>query len=354
MADNPTLQTTPATLPDGTVINMDDCSSDGMVQGVKLKMSADGSATPIAADSNGLEVQGAGTAGTPAGGVMSVQGVGSGTALPVSAASLPLPSGAATSAKQDTEIGSLANIEASTSVLDDWDESDRAKVNPIAGQAGVAAGAGAVSALTQRMTLASDDPAVTALQIIDDWDNGASDGASVSGDVAHDAADAGEPVKLGAKAIDLGANPTAVAAADRTNLYATRDGQLFTLGGHPNVLSQNLQVTDADGAQTDTAIITVSAGTAIVVTGIEVCADEANSVGVSVRIGFGSANTPGADAAGVVFFHPGMVAGQSIIKGNGGGILGMGTSGEDLRVTCEDPVSGSVSITVTYFTTSIG
>ena len=32
------------------------------------------------------------------------------------------------------------------------------------------AGAGAVTAGTQRVTLASDDPAVTALQIIDDWD----------------------------------------------------------------------------------------------------------------------------------------------------------------------------------------
>jgi len=45
-------------------------------------------------------VVGAGTAGTPSGGVVSVQGVASGTALPVSAASLPLPTGAATSAKQ--------------------------------------------------------------------------------------------------------------------------------------------------------------------------------------------------------------------------------------------------------------
>lgn len=63
--------------------------------------------------------------------------------------------------------GNLAAAATSLSVVDDWDESDRAKVNPIAGQAGVAAGAGAVSALTQRMTLASDDPAVAALQTLD-------------------------------------------------------------------------------------------------------------------------------------------------------------------------------------------
>jgi hypothetical protein len=63
--------------------------------------------------------------------------------------------------------GNLAAAAASLSVVDDWDESDRAKVNPIVGQAGVAAGAGAVGATTQRVTLASDDPAVAALQLLD-------------------------------------------------------------------------------------------------------------------------------------------------------------------------------------------
>lgn len=48
-------------------------------------------------------------------------------------------------------------------VMDDWDESDRAKVNPIVGQAGVAAGSGASGATTQRMILATDDPVAKAL-----------------------------------------------------------------------------------------------------------------------------------------------------------------------------------------------
>ena len=61
-------------------------------------------------------------------------------------------------------------IQASVQIMDDWDESDRAKANIIVGQAGVAAGAGAVGATVQRATLASDDPAVVALQVIDDWD----------------------------------------------------------------------------------------------------------------------------------------------------------------------------------------
>ena len=71
---------------------------------------------------------------------------------------------ASKSVAASTEDKAVADaIAASASVLDDWDESDRAKVNPIVGQAGVAAGAGAVAATVQRMTLASDDPAVATL-----------------------------------------------------------------------------------------------------------------------------------------------------------------------------------------------
>lgn len=47
-------------------------------------------------------------------------------------------------------------------VMDDWDESGRAKVNPIAGQSGVAAGIGAVDSKTQRVTMASDDLLIAA------------------------------------------------------------------------------------------------------------------------------------------------------------------------------------------------
>lgn len=73
------------------------------------------------------------------------------SALPISAAALPLPTGAATLAEQIIQSASL-------SVLDDWDEGDRAKVNPIVGQAGVAAGTGVDSVTTQRVSLATNVP----------------------------------------------------------------------------------------------------------------------------------------------------------------------------------------------------
>ena len=76
-----------------------------------------------------------------------------------------------------TEVNSAA-IAASLGVLDDWDESDRAKINPIVGQAGVAAGAGASGANTVRVVTASDSTVTeansaaikTAVEVMDDWD----------------------------------------------------------------------------------------------------------------------------------------------------------------------------------------
>ena len=68
-----------------------------------------------------------------------------------------LPTGAAT----ETSVAAAAT---SLAILDDWDETDRAKVNIIAGQVAITAGAGAVAANTPRVTLASDDPGVAAIQ----------------------------------------------------------------------------------------------------------------------------------------------------------------------------------------------
>lgn len=55
------------------------------------------------------------------------------------------------------------------------------------------------------------------------WDNGAGDGVSVTGDVAHDGVDAGEPVKIGGYATD--SQVTAVAVADRVNRVLSLNGE---------------------------------------------------------------------------------------------------------------------------------
>ena len=68
---------------------------------------------------------------------------------PVSAAN-PLPVTDAASAAD------LEDIKVAVQIVDDWDESDRAKVNVIVGQAGIAAGTGVDGATVPRVSLATN------------------------------------------------------------------------------------------------------------------------------------------------------------------------------------------------------
>lgn len=68
-----------------------------------------------------------------------------------SISSNPLP--VALSAVDNAVLDAIA---ASVGIMDDWDESDRAKVNLIAGQAGIAGGTGGDGATVPRVTLATD------------------------------------------------------------------------------------------------------------------------------------------------------------------------------------------------------
>lgn len=61
--------------------------------------------------------------------------------------------------------GDTSAIQLAIEIIDDWDEANRAAVNIIPGQVGVAAAAGAVDALTQRVTLGTTDG--TAVNIAD-------------------------------------------------------------------------------------------------------------------------------------------------------------------------------------------
>lgn len=175
--------------------------------------------------------------------------------------------------------------------------------------------------------------------------------------VEHDAVDSGNPQKIGMKAIAHGSNPTAVSASDRTNWYSNVAGIPFVLGGHPNIVSAEYYTT---AAQTDDNILpTISAGTIYVIIGITVTASADNTVNTSVRIGFGTANVPsqgssGADAVSkVILSHPGIAPGSGIVKGNGGGIIGIGGDGEELRITNSAPTSGSLIVQVDYFTITV-
>ena len=176
----------------------------------------------------------------------------------------------------------------------------------------------------------------------------------VEGPLAHDAVDAANPLKIGFKAIAHGANPSAVAADDITHGCANRAGVPWVMGGHPNIIAAEYNTT---AAQTDDPIIdSIGAGTKIVITMIDVTADNANTVDVGVRIGFGTATLTAAGASGaaavngIVLSHPGIAAGSGVVKGSGSGIVGIGADGEELRITNEVPTTGSLRVQVHYFT----
>lgn len=114
----------------GGSITVDGPLTDTELRATAVPVDASGAAVPVTDNGGSLTVDGSVTANA-------------GTNLNTSA--LALEAG-----------GNLAAAAASLSVVDDWDESDRAKVNPIAGQAGVQGNTGTVTALTQRVVLATD------------------------------------------------------------------------------------------------------------------------------------------------------------------------------------------------------
>lgn len=183
------------------------------------------------------------------------------------------------------------------------------------------------------------------------------------GNVAHDGVDSGNPVKVGMRAVAHGTNPTAVAAGDRTDWLANRAGMPFISCGHPNTLTKEVVVTHSNGAQTNVAIETVSAGTKIVVTQASgfVVSDEPASI-VSLRVGLSAATLPAASTTGA----SGMVlsitqkngtansdVNATQDRGDGCGILAIGADGEDLRYTASDPggvsTDGRIQFIVSYY-----
>lgn len=175
--------------------------------------------------------------------------------------------------------------------------------------------------------------------------------AQAVGNIAHDGVDSGNPVKVGARAIAHGTNPTAVAAADRTDLLANRAGVLFTLGGHPNVITTEFDL--GTGAGTDTALVTVGSGVKIVVTRITFHVSAACTVNVAARAGFGASTLPATSsggAAGMLASAAAIPPGGALVEGNGSGILGIGGDNEDLRITHGATTGGKLRVTVSYFT----
>lgn len=194
-----------------------------------------------------------------------------------------------------------------------------------------------------------DGAALTALQLLDNTIV-ADDAAFTPGTTSVNMA--------GGYAVAHGANPDAADAGDAGAILMNRHRIPFTVGGHPNTVTRTAYISDATGAQTDASIVgTINTGTKVVVTSATVTVDYQttgpNGSGVAVKLGFGASTLP-ADSAtganGILIDHKGVPGGGGVVLGNGGAIIGVGGDGEELRLTCEDPINGGLSVTVTYFT----
>lgn len=167
-----------------------------------------------------------GTAGTPSADVISVQGVGGGTALPVSAASLPLPTGAATAANQTTANTSLATLAGAVNGTE-------MQVDVVGALPAGTNNIGDVDVLTlPNVTLAAG-----------------TNTNEVVGDAAHGAAVAGNPLLVGLEGRSTA--PTAVDDGDVVRALASLLGRLVTL---PYALpGSTWSYATANGGVTDTA-----------------------------------------------------------------------------------------------------
>jgi len=167
------------------------------------------------------------------------------------------------------------------------------------------------------------------------------------GSIQHGFPDAGNPNKMGMRAVNHKTAPVEVHPNDVTNWYANRSGVPFVIGGHPDIITSGCYIADIDNAQTNRALLAYPTNYKIVVTEIEAMCDKANTVDVGVYAGFHSTTTP--TGLGQLFRHPGIAAGSGIVKGTGAGILGIGASGDKLLMTCEDPTTGGINVAFSYY-----
>ena len=161
-------------------------------------------------------------------------------------------------------------------ILDDWDETNRAAVNLVSGQAGVAAGNGTVSASTLRVTVASDTTGVLSVD-----DNGSSLTVDTTGTAGLEV--------IQATAADLNvteANSTAILADT-----ASMDTNLGTLAGAVSGTEMQVDVVAALPAGTN-AIGKLAANSGVDIGDVDVTSISAGSNLVG-DVGISGARTSG-------------------------------------------------------------
>lgn len=282
MADNVAI--TPGV---GVSVATDDCGAGGHAQIVKLAISTDGSATAIPANAaDGLLVN-----------------LGTNNDVTVT--------GVSTAAKQDTIIGHLDGVEGLLTTID-------ADTGTAAGllatiDADTSALAGAVSGTEVQVDIVAALPAGTnaigKLAANSGVDIGDVDVTSLTGGtIAHDAADSGNPIKVGGRAALTLSDDTMVANGDRADLVTDADSALIVRPGFPlgDLISE--RVTNTDGNSTALTNFGATASTRNYVTAIVVYNSSATAGTIDFRDG----------TAGSVLFTVPIPATGGCVIANGG------------------------------------
>lgn len=159
----------------------------------------------------------------------------------------------------------------------------------------------------------------------------------VAGDVAHDSADSGNPVKVGGKAKNYGSLPTAVTDADRANFLTDRYGAQFVQVGSPYARPNS---SEYSANQTAAAMITAAANEAVRVYGLVITIDYNSTSTITMTIGFGTSSLD------TVLYK-----GYNLVPGSVTVIpipAVTGASNEDLRITFTGYSAGFVNV-ITYY-----
>lgn len=154
-----------------------------------------------------------------------------------------------------------------------------ATTQPVSGTVEITNDVGNAIPVSGTVTETNSAAIAASLNTMDDWDNAASDGASVSGDTAHDAADSGEPLKIGGKAVT--APPAAVAGNDRVNGMFDIYGRLIVMNALREM--KGSQITTITASTSETTVITADATYKLDVYGVIIVNTSATATEVSFK-----------------------------------------------------------------------
>lgn len=163
--------------------------------------------------------------------------------MPVTAATLPLPAGAATGAKQDTAQVSLSLLVAATDALVTLAAAISAKTPALGAQ---------VSSACSPVVLATNQPIISTV-------------ATCLGDIAHGTADSGAPVKGGGRGV--AALPASVAANARVDSLHNRYGQQLVTQ-YPADDVKTVHKDEGDATSGFVRVIDPTSGTRLLILGI--------------------------------------------------------------------------------------